>query len=530
MAASPSFQLQPSCACEREGNNNNNNNISELFPEKEIGKLGLRKRILRRGNSWQSPSQGDEVEVHFSGWIKGGACLDSSRTDHNNTTTTPLRFKLGQCEVIKGWDEGIATMKKGERAIFTIPPNLAYGEMGSPPLIPPNSTLIFDIEMLSWSTIRDLTGDAGILKKITRHGLGWATPRDADQVLIKYEARLENGILISKSEGAEFLIGDGNICPAITIAVKTMRRGEEAELAVKLSYGFREDVNGRTNVDSSIPPASNLTIQVQLVSWKSVVDITRDRKVVKKIIQGGEGFDCPDDGSIVKVVYTCKLDDGSVFETKGSEEEPHVFVSLEDQVNEGLERAIITMKKGEQALVTVGAEYFGTHDASGVVSTFSALHYEVQLIDFAKEKPYWKMDTCEKMEACERKKHAAKYIDFDHSFTDVEKCAADALRLSCNLNNAACKLKLGDYLEASKLCTKVLEVDPFNVKALYRRSQAYMKISEFEKAEADIRSALTFDPNNRYVKLEHQVLKEKQREYIRCQSEMFCTMFPRMSR
>lgn len=50
---------------------------------------------------------------------------------------------------------------------------------------------------------------------------------------------------------------------------------------------------------------------------------------------------------------------------------------------------------------------------------------------------------------------AAKYLDFDHSFTDVEKHEADALRLSCNLNNAACKLKLGDYLDASRLCTKV---------------------------------------------------------------------------
>lgn len=50
---------------------------------------------------------------------------------------------------------------------------------------------------------------------------------------------------------------------------------------------------------------------------------------------------------------------------------------------------------------------------------------------------------------------AAKYVDFDHSFTDAEKCAADSLRLSCNLNNAACKLRLGEYLEASRLCTKV---------------------------------------------------------------------------
>ncbi|KAG4912856.1 hypothetical protein GLYMA_19G126300v4 [Glycine max] len=109
------------------------------FPVKEIGNEGLTKRILRKGVTWQSPFSGDEVEVHFRGQVENGAALESSYDKGSR-----FRFKLGQ--FIKGWDEGVATMKKGESAIFKIPPNLAYGEEGSPPLIPPNATLILTLK------------------------------------------------------------------------------------------------------------------------------------------------------------------------------------------------------------------------------------------------------------------------------------------------------------------------------------------------------------------------------------------------
>ncbi|TKY62748.1 Peptidyl-prolyl cis-trans isomerase FKBP65 [Spatholobus suberectus] len=517
------------------------------FPLKEIGNEGLTKRVLSKGVTWQTPFSGDEVEVHFRGQVENGASLESSY-DKGST----FRFKLGQCEVIKGWDEGVATMKKGERAIFKIPPNLAYGAAGSPPLIPPNATLIFDIEMLSWSSIRDLTGDGGIMKKIIREGEGWATPTEADVVLVKYEARLENGMLFSRSDqGVEFNVSDGYLCPAMSIAVKTMRKGEVAELAMRFFYRLSQNSNRTTELDGCLPSDSNLSsIKLELVSWKIVTDVTGDKKILKKIKKVGEGFDRPNEGSQVKVVYLCKGEDGMIIERKGSEEEPFEFTTQEEQVPEGLERAIMTMKKTEQAMVTVDAEYLCDYnDSQGNTTNNKVLYYEVELVDFVKEKPFWKMDTQEKIEACERKKHdgnllfkaknfrraskkyekAVKYIEFDHSFNEDEKRQANTLRLSCNLNNAACKLKLGEYIEASRLCTKVLEQDPLNIKALYRRCQSYLKTSDLEKAEADIKRALIIDPNNRDIKLEYKELKLKQKEYSRYEADIFSTMLSRMS-
>ncbi|SPE51626.1 putative Peptidylprolyl isomerase [Verrucomicrobia bacterium] len=94
--------------------------------------------------SGPSPRRGDTVTVHYTGWLTDGTKFDSS-VDRDE----PFAFVLGTDRVIQGWDEGIASMRVGDKARLTIPPELAYGEAGYPGAIPPNATLIFEVELLS---------------------------------------------------------------------------------------------------------------------------------------------------------------------------------------------------------------------------------------------------------------------------------------------------------------------------------------------------------------------------------------------
>jgi len=98
---------------------------------------------LVQGNG-PAPKSGETVTVHYTGWFTHGGKFDSS-LDRDE----PFTFVLGAGQVIAGWDQGVATMKVGDKVKLTIPPELAYGRAGYPGAIPPDSTLIFEVELLA---------------------------------------------------------------------------------------------------------------------------------------------------------------------------------------------------------------------------------------------------------------------------------------------------------------------------------------------------------------------------------------------
>ncbi len=111
--------------------------------ESKKGVEGLEIEILKQGEG-QEAKDGDTVVVHYTGWLEDGTKFDSS-LDRNS----PFTFKLGIGQVIKGWDIGVLGMKIGEKRKLIISPELGYGEKGTPGgPIPPNATLIFEVELL----------------------------------------------------------------------------------------------------------------------------------------------------------------------------------------------------------------------------------------------------------------------------------------------------------------------------------------------------------------------------------------------
>lgn len=122
-----------------------NPDLKARWPDAVETPSGLAYVVTQAPNHPEKPQKGQTVTAHYTGTLLNGSKFDSS-VDRGR----PFQFQVGTGQVIQGWDQGFLDMGKGEKRTLIIPADLAYGARGFPPVIPPNSTLVFDVELIDF--------------------------------------------------------------------------------------------------------------------------------------------------------------------------------------------------------------------------------------------------------------------------------------------------------------------------------------------------------------------------------------------
>jgi len=229
---------------------------------------GLQYEILQKGNG-KMPVKGGKVSVHYTGKLTNDTVFDSSIKRGQ-----PISFKLGVGQVIKGWDEGIALLHVGDKARFTIPANLGYGEraVGS---IPANSTLIFDVELVdaqdpfvstpfAVNGLDTLTTASGLKYIMVKKNPEGTQAKSGMKVSVHYTGYLVDGKMFDSSlergQPIEFGLGQGQVISGWDEGLALLKTGEKARLVIPYQLAYGE--NGRPPI---IPAKATLIFDVELL-------------------------------------------------------------------------------------------------------------------------------------------------------------------------------------------------------------------------------------------------------------------------
>ncbi len=194
---------------------------------------------------------GDMVVVNYEGFLEDGTMFDSSIERGQ-----PFSFQVGLGNVIPGWDEGLVGMNVGGERKLTIPPDLAYGEAGAGGVIPPDATLVFNVELVDVVVldVEDLVLGEGPV----------AGP--GNQVTVEYTAWFGDGTQLDSSAESgplSFILGGGQIIPGLDAGIQGMQVGGKRLITIPPEFAF-----GAQGAGDVIPPNTTLVFEVELISFE----------------------------------------------------------------------------------------------------------------------------------------------------------------------------------------------------------------------------------------------------------------------
>ncbi|XP_040059218.2 peptidyl-prolyl cis-trans isomerase FKBP5 isoform X1 [Gasterosteus aculeatus] len=220
---------------------------------------GVIKVVKHQGLNGERPMIGDRVTVHYTGKLLTGEKFDCSR-DRKEA----LCFNVGKGQVLKAWDIGVLSMQMGEVCSFLCKPEYAYGFNGNPEKIPPNSLVVFEMELLMFEG-EILTDDSGIVRRIKVKGDGYTNPNDGSRVEVHLEGRC--GGRLFDCRDVSFIVGeaeDKGVPLGVDRAMDKMQKGECCSLYLKPKYGFGRE--GKP--EYKIGPDSDIIYEVTLKSFE----------------------------------------------------------------------------------------------------------------------------------------------------------------------------------------------------------------------------------------------------------------------